>query len=103
MNERKLDRSAAKRLAILRHAEEVTGNLALTCRFYGITRQAFCQRRRRYQAAGTRALPTPAPTAFCQRPCTLAGPRVNLGDVLVGVVSASGRAMAGARACGGPC
>ena len=26
-------------LAILRHAEEVTGNVSMTCRYYGITRQ----------------------------------------------------------------
>jgi hypothetical protein len=29
------DKSAARRLAILRHAEEVAGNVALTCRYYG--------------------------------------------------------------------
>ena len=27
------------RLAVLRHAEEVTGNVAMTCRYYGISRQ----------------------------------------------------------------
>jgi len=41
VNERERDKNAARRLAILRHAEEVTGNVALTCRYYGITRQAF--------------------------------------------------------------
>ena len=48
MTERERDKNAARRLAILRHAEEVTGNVALTCRYYGITRQAFYQWRRRY-------------------------------------------------------
>ena len=37
MTERELDRRAAHRLAIIRHAQEVTGNVALTCRYYGIT------------------------------------------------------------------
>ncbi|WP_281286892.1 hypothetical protein [Nonomuraea turkmeniaca] len=33
-----LDREAKRRLAIIRYAEEVTGNVALTCRYYGISR-----------------------------------------------------------------
>ncbi len=37
MTERELSRNATRRLAIIRHAEEVTGNVALTCRYYGIT------------------------------------------------------------------
>ncbi len=41
MTERELDKKAAHRLAVLRHAEEVSGNVALTCRYYGITRQSF--------------------------------------------------------------
>ena len=32
MNECEGDKNAARRLAILRHAEEVPGNVALTCR-----------------------------------------------------------------------
>jgi hypothetical protein len=36
-----LARMAKRRLAILRHAEEITGNVALTCRYYGISRQIF--------------------------------------------------------------
>jgi hypothetical protein len=32
---------AKRRLAILRHAEEITGNVALTCRYDGISRQVF--------------------------------------------------------------
>jgi transposase InsO family protein len=40
----------------LRHAEEVTGNVALTCRYYGITRQAFYLWRRRYEAGGSGGL-----------------------------------------------
>jgi transposase InsO family protein len=56
VNERERDKNAARRLAILRHAEEVTGNVALTCRYYGITRQAFYLWRRRYEAGGLAAL-----------------------------------------------
>ena len=40
MNERERGKNAARHLA-LRHAEEVTGNVTLTCRYYGITHQAF--------------------------------------------------------------
>ena len=56
VNEPERDKNAARRLAILRHAEEVTGNVALTCRYYGITRQAFYLWRRRYEAGGLAAL-----------------------------------------------
>ena len=35
------DRQVRHRLAVLRHAEEMTGNVAMTCRYYGITRQSF--------------------------------------------------------------
>jgi len=51
------DRAAAaqdgkRRLAILRHAEEITGNVALTCRYYGISRQVFYKWRRRFDELG---------------------------------------------------
>jgi transposase-like protein len=39
VTEQQLARMAKRRLAILRHAEEITGNVALTCRYYGISRQ----------------------------------------------------------------
>jgi hypothetical protein len=38
---KELDRAAARRLAIIRHVQEVTGNVAKTCRYYGISRQVF--------------------------------------------------------------
>jgi transposase len=47
-----LARMAKRRLAILRHAEEITGNVALTCRYYGISRQCFYAWKRRYDAHG---------------------------------------------------
>ncbi|WP_204342528.1 helix-turn-helix domain-containing protein [Micromonospora terminaliae] len=51
-----LDREAKRRLAISRHVEEVTGNVALTCRYYGISRQAYYIWYRRYQAEGVDGL-----------------------------------------------
>lgn len=44
--------SAKRRLAILQHAEEVTGNVARTCRYYGVSRQCFYTWQRRYEAEG---------------------------------------------------
>jgi hypothetical protein len=41
MSEPQLPREVERRLAIIRHAEEVTGNVALTCRYYGISRQCY--------------------------------------------------------------
>lgn len=52
MAERELNRQAARRLAILRHAEEVTGSVAKTCRYYGISRQLFYKWKRRYEEEG---------------------------------------------------
>ena len=40
MTEKEIDREVQRRLAIFSHAEEVTGNVAMTCRYYGITRRA---------------------------------------------------------------
>ena len=56
MNERELDRNAARRLAIIRHAREVTGNVAMTCRYYGISRQVFYTWYRRYETEGAAGL-----------------------------------------------
>ena len=39
------EKAAEAGLAILRHAEEITSNVALTCRYYGITRQAWAPNR----------------------------------------------------------
>jgi hypothetical protein len=39
MSDPQLPREVRRRLAIIRHAQEVTGNVALTCRYYGISRQ----------------------------------------------------------------
>ena len=47
MTEQQLTRRAKRRLAILRHAQEITGNVSLTCRYYGISRQCFYKWRQR--------------------------------------------------------
>ena len=56
MTEREAARTAARRLAILQHAEEVTSNVAKTCRYYGISRQQFYTWKRRYEADGVEGL-----------------------------------------------
>ena len=50
MTDKELDKNATRRLAIIRHTQEVTGNVALTCRYYGISRQVFYRWLRRYEA-----------------------------------------------------
>ena len=45
-------RQAQRRQAVLRHAAEITGNVALTCRYYGISRKTFYKWQRRHQTAG---------------------------------------------------
>src|SRR5690606_26613428 len=49
MTEREQQRLVNHRLAVIRHAEEVTGNVAQTCRYFGITRQTFYRWLRRYE------------------------------------------------------
>ena len=56
MDEREQQRKVRHRLAVLRHAEEVTGNVAATCRYYGISRQCFYKWRRRYDELGEAGL-----------------------------------------------
>jgi hypothetical protein len=55
MTNQELARGAARRLAIIRHAREVSGNVAGTCRYYGISRQAYDAWLRRYEAGGVEA------------------------------------------------
>ena len=56
MNEHELQRQAKHRLAILRHAEEITGGVAATCRYYGISRTRFYRWQRRYEEQGLAGL-----------------------------------------------
>ena len=56
MDDRGQQRKVRHRLAMLRHAEEVTGNAAATCRYYGISRQSFYKWQRRYEDLGEAGL-----------------------------------------------
>ena len=56
MTEREQQRLVRHRLAIIRHAEEVTGNVAQTCRYFGISRQTFYRWLRRYEEKGLEGL-----------------------------------------------
>jgi transposase len=56
VTDQELDKNAARRLAIIRHAQQVTGNVALTCRYYGISRTVFYTWHWRYQAEGLAGL-----------------------------------------------
>ncbi|MER5447024.1 hypothetical protein ABT052_40985 [Streptomyces sp. NPDC002766] len=38
------DGEAKRRLAVIRHVEEVSGNVAMSCRHFGISRQAYYNR-----------------------------------------------------------
>ena len=52
MTEPEQQRKIRHRLAVLAHAEEVTGNVARTCRYYGISRPTFYKWRNRYAEHG---------------------------------------------------
>ena len=52
MTERELERRAHRRLAVLRHVEEVSGDVAATCRYYGISQRRYYGWLRRYEADG---------------------------------------------------
>jgi transposase len=50
------DRQVRRRLAVLHHVEEVTGNVAMSCRYFGISRQLYYTWLRRYRAEGLEGL-----------------------------------------------
>jgi len=56
MTEREIERRARHRLAVLRHAEEVSGNVAATCRYYGISGKCYYRLLRRYEVDGLAGL-----------------------------------------------
>jgi transposase InsO family protein len=56
MNSQAIERQIRHRLAILRHAEEVSKNVAATCRHYGITQQTFYKWERRFKLEGQAGL-----------------------------------------------
>ncbi|MGV9950010.1 helix-turn-helix domain-containing protein [Rhodococcus aetherivorans] len=52
MSPREVERRAKHKLAVLRHVEEVSGNVSATCRYYGISRQCYYTWRRRFDDEG---------------------------------------------------
>ncbi len=52
MDEREQQRKIRHRVAVLRHAAEVSGNVAATCRYYGISRPTFYKWLNRYEEFG---------------------------------------------------
>jgi transposase-like protein len=56
MTEKEQQRVIKRRLAIIQHADEVTGNVAATCRYFGISRQCFYTWLRRYEEEGEEGL-----------------------------------------------
>jgi len=75
MTEQMQRRVVTHRLAVLRHAVEVTGNVSQTCRYYGISRATFYKWLRRYEEKGEQGLrdrssrPSNSPRAT-RSPCT---------------------------------
>src|SRR5258708_7172459 len=55
-SEKDLARRANRHLAVLQHAEEVSGNVAATCRYYGISRNIFYRWKRLYEDGGLEGL-----------------------------------------------
>ncbi|WP_431922034.1 helix-turn-helix domain-containing protein [Amycolatopsis tucumanensis] len=51
-SEKDLVRRANRHLAVLRHAEEISGNVAATCRYYGISRTVFYRWKQCYEDEG---------------------------------------------------
>ena len=56
MSEKEILRLQQWRLRIIRHAQEVTNNVAKTCRYYGISRSVFYKWLRRYEKYGEEGL-----------------------------------------------
>lgn len=56
MNEPVFDREVRRRLAVLRHVEEVTGNVAMSCRYFGISRPTYYTWLGRYEKEGVDGL-----------------------------------------------
>jgi transposase InsO family protein len=56
MTEIEQQRKIRHRLAVLRHAQEVTGSVSKTCRYYGISRPTFYKWQHRYEEHGEQGL-----------------------------------------------
>lgn len=55
-NKRVIERRAIHKLAVLRHVEEVSGNVAASCRYYGVSRQTYYGWLKRYEEEGFEGL-----------------------------------------------
>ncbi len=75
MNERE-QQGKVRHLAVLRHAEEVSPNVAAPCQFYGMSRQTFYKWLSRLAIVGQRAI---REQAVHERPQARAQPRVRPG------------------------
>lgn len=56
MDEREQQRKIRHRLGALRHAQEVTGDVSATCRYYGISRPTFYKWLHRFEELGEEGL-----------------------------------------------
>jgi transposase InsO family protein len=56
MDEREQQRKIKHRVSVLRHVEEISGNVAATCRYYGISRPTFYKWLRQYEEFGEEGL-----------------------------------------------
>jgi transposase InsO family protein len=56
MTEQEQQRKIRHRLAVLRHCDEVTGNVSATCRYFGISRPTFYKWLHRYEELGEQGL-----------------------------------------------
>jgi len=56
MSEREIKRLWNWRLGIIRHVQEVTHNVAKTCRYYGISRSVFYKWLEKYEKEGIEGL-----------------------------------------------
>jgi hypothetical protein len=81
MTEREQQRLVKHRLAVIRHVEEVTGNVARACRYYGISRPTFYRWLRRYEEKGLEGL-AEGVGMWAPDTCGLAAS----GDISVGVI-----------------
>ena len=68
MDDREQQRKIRHRLAVLRHAEEVSGNVAATCRYYGISRPVFYKWHNRFDELGAEGLRDRAISAEASSP-----------------------------------
>ncbi len=71
--ERELERRTKHELAVLRHVEEVSANVAATCRYCGISRQAFSRWRKRHEEEGVDSLKDRSSTPHHSPTATSAG------------------------------